>query len=711
MRRKSLVLSIASLATLSIALAAVPLTPLSQDPYVWLSDVHGQKAIAWVKEQDSKSDQVLKADPAYRTDYDAILGSLNSQDRLPLGQIRHGVVYNFWQDAQHPRGIWRRAPVAELAKDKPGWELLIDVDKLDTDEHMPFVWQGYVCAPDEEHCLVRLSPGGSDATTVREFDLKTKSFVPDGFSLSLSKLDVAWLDADTILFGTDFGPGTMTRSSYPRIVKLWHRGQPIAGAKTLFEARETDISARPFVYDGPYGTIPLIVRGITFFTNDVFYLKPDGSTLRLPLPLDADIQGVTGGYLIFSLRDPWMPVGGKRLYAPGSLLAFAVAPFVEQHRAHFSLLAAPGAKSMIDSVAAGRDAVYAAVFTNVTGQIHEFRPGDDGKWTDAALSLPSGGSTEVSAADAWGPDAEFTFGSFLDPPTLYAFSEGGAPKAVRSQKALFDPSGYAVTQSWVKSKDGTVVPYFLIDAKNAKGAQPTILYAYGGFQLSNVPWYFNDGHKPLYPAVPWLGKGGAIAVANIRGGGEFGPKWHEAAMKFNRQHAFDDFEAVAADLERRGVATSRTLGIVGASNGGLLVTASMTERPDLFHAVVCQRPLIDMLHYTGFGAGASWVDEYGDPADPRMRDYIARYSPYQNVKTGMSYPDVLFITETSDDRVTPVWARMMAAKMEAQGHSVMFDESLEGGHGPGATNAAQAEMWALSYTFFGRELGLASVQN
>jgi len=699
---------IGALAVAAVSAFAARAAQPDNDPNLWLSDIHGAKQLEWVKERNEKSDAVLKSDPAYKNDYDTILDALNRNDRIPVGRLDHGDVYNFWQDADHVRGIWRRTTIGDYTDPNPKWELLLDVDKLDADEHANFVWQGEDCAPGSERCLVKLSPNGGDATTVREFDLKTKSFVKNGFALPLSKLNASYVDADTVLFGTDFGPGTMTKSSYPRILKLWHRGQPISAAKTVFEARVTDIAARPSVFRGPYGTIALIDRGLTFFTSEFFFLKSDGSAVKLPLPLGANLQGVTRGQLIFKTRDAWIPRGEKGAFVAGSLIAFDVLAFAAGKPAHFALLAAPGARSTVETVGTGRDAVYAAIFTNVTGAVHEYRPLPNGKWGDTLLALPQGGSVAVVATNDWGPEAQFTFESFLSPPTLFAYDATKPPASIKSQKPVFDASAYTAEQFFAVSKDKTRIPYFLIRPKNAQGAVPTILYSYGGFEISLTPWYWNDGHRPLYPAKPWLEKGGAVVVANIRGGGEFGPRWHQATLKFNHQRAFDDFESVAMDLERRGVATPKKLGIVGASNGGLLVTASMTQHPELFKAVVCQRPLIDMLRYTQFGAGASWTDEYGDPADPKMRAYIAKYSPYQNVKPGIRYPDLLLITETSDDRVTPIWARMMAAKMEAQGHNVLFNESIEGGHGPGATNTAQAEMWALSYVYLAKELGLAN---
>jgi prolyl oligopeptidase len=360
---------------------------------------------------------------------------------------------------------------------------------------------------------------------------------------------------------------------------------------------------------------------------------------------------------------------------------------------------------MIDDVQPGRDAVYASVYQDVKGSIREFRR-VHGDWSAERLDLPAGGSIAIVSTNDFGPQAYFLYQSFVTPPTLYAYDGVTAPRPIKAQPARFDASSLSIAQYWVSSRDGTRVPYFLIRPKNVSGPLPTILYGYGGFQLSLTPWYWNDGHKPLDAGQTWLTRGGALAVANIRGGGEFGPAWHQTALKYHRQRAYDDFEAVAADIEHRGFATPEKLGIVGASNGGLLVSTVMVERPGLFGAVVCQRPLIDMLRYTHYGAGASWAGEYGDPSDQKMAAYIRRYSPYQNVEANVPYPPILFITETSDDRVTPVFARMMAAKMESQGHEVLFNEALEGGHGPGATHTEEAEYWALSYTFLARHLGL-----
>ena len=510
---------------------------------------------------------------------------------------------------------------------------------------------------------------------------------------------------------TDFGPGTLTQSGYPRIVKLWHRGQAIADAKTVFEGETSDVSSQSRVHHGPKGettktATALVVRGVSFFQAEYYVMRADGSMVKLPVPLGADFKGITADNFIFTLRDDWTP--GKTSYAKGSLLSMALEPVLKNKKPAIAVLYVPDAHSTVDGVSAGRGAVYASIFNNVIGSVHVFHHVKD-KWSDDKLDLPADGSTGIVSTDNWKPGAYLTYQSFLVPPTLYEDTGDGAPTAIKSQPALFDAAPYVVEQFEAASADGTKVPYFFIHAKDAKGPTPTILYSYGGFELALTPWYWNDGHRPLDVGQVWLPQGGAIAVANIRGGGEFGPAWHQAALKENRQRAFDDFAAVAKDLEARGLTTPEHLGIVGASNGGVLTTVTMTQHPELLSAVVCQRPLVDMLRYTHFGAGASWVEEYGDPDKPEDRAYIDKYSAYQNVKKDVKYPPVLFITETSDDRVTPIWARMMAAKMEDQGHDVLFNENTEGGHGPGATNAAQADMWALSYVYLKQKLGFGRV--
>ncbi len=689
--------------------AALAAEVADNDPNYWLTDIWGTKQLAWVKERNAKSESILKSDPYYAETRTALLKSLDIKDRIPLGGVDHGKLYNFWQDAAHVRGLWRRVPMAEYRKADPKWEILLDVDKLDADQHKDWVFQGAQCTPSDARCLVRLSPGGGDASEVREFDPKTHKLLADGFTLAAAKSGAAYVDENTILFATDFGPGTMTKSSYPRILKMWKRGTPLNDAKQVFEVGADDISVRDQIYHGPGGLTTkdatvLIERAVTFFESEYSFMAGDGTITKLPLPLGANLQGMTKGNLILTLRDDWT-YGGKT-FKRGALVAFPLVDFVQgRGGAKAIALYTPDDHSTVDTVSTGRDAVFASINYDVTGSIHVFKPGKKG-WSETTRALPKGGSTTVVSADDWSPEALFTYESFIQPPTLYEDTGNGKVAAIKSQAPLFDAKNIVSEQFWATSADGTKVPYFLIHRAGDTAEVPTILYSYGGFELSLNPWYWNDGHRPLDAGQVWISRGGAIAVANIRGGGEFGPRWHQAALKEHRQRAFDDFAAVGKDLEARGFTTPQHLGIVGASNGGVLTTVTMTQQPEMLNAVVSQRPLVDMLRYTRFGAGASWVAEYGDPDKPEDRAYIEKYSAYQNVKPDVKYPGILFITETSDDRVTPIWARMMAAKMEAQGHDVLFNESQDGGHGPGSTNAAQADMWALSYTYLKQRLGL-----
>jgi len=670
----------------------------ADDPYLWLEDVHGAKALEWVKAQNVKSTAVLQADPDYQKDYDAILKVLDATDRIPYGELDHQYVFNFWQDAAHPKGIWRRTTVADYANASPTWDVLLDVDRLAADEHENWVWKGADCAPSLTRCLLSLSRGGGDAVVVREFNPDARAFVTGGFELTEAKSQITWLDEDTVVFGTDFGAGSMTTSGYPRIVKLWKRGEPMASARTVYEGKESDVASGGVVFHDPAGTIALVQRNPSFFTAEYYTLGADGATRQLSVPLGADLKGAQGRALLFTLRDDWTPPGRASI-AKGSLIAYTLPAPGSSADGDIAVLYVPDAHSAIDEVSAGRDAVYVSINHDVTGSIHVFRAGANGVWSESQLDLPASGSTHIVTSNTWGPEAQFRFESYTTPTTLYATAGEGKPVAIKSLPARFDATNLATEQFFATSKDGTKVPYFVTRSRALKGPAPTVLYGYGGFEISLTPGYSaNFG-------MLWLTRGGVYVVANIRGGGEYGPAWHQAALLENRQKAYDDFQAVAADLVKRGITTSKQLGIMGGSNGGLLVSANMVERPELFGAVVCQVPLIDMIRYTQIGAGASWEAEYGDPAKPAERAWIMKYSPYQNVHKDQRYPPVFFVTATSDDRVTPVHARKMAARMEEQGHTVLFYENTDGGHAAAANHRQAAEMWALSFVYLKQMLG------
>jgi prolyl oligopeptidase len=654
-----------------------------KDPYAWLEDVHGTKPMAWVAAQNKTALGTLKADPRFAANYKSVLDVLDAPDRIPYAGLDHGFAYNFWQDVKNPKGVWRRASIADYQSKTPKWDVLLDIDALAKAEKENWVFKGAEMAPGETRALVRLSRGGGDAVVVREFDIKSRKWAADGFTLPEAKTDLTWLDDNTILFAT--AKDGATKSGYGRIVKQWKRGGPVAQAAMVYEGKVEDVGVSPGVFHTKQETVALVFRSVSFFETE-YYRLDGGKAVKLPLPLSADLKGVYDGAYIATLREDF---GG---FKKGSLVAF------REGSPNQSILE-PGPRASIEGVCIGRDKVYATVTKNVIGAVHVFTTNGKG-WSDKMLALPGNGAPEVAATNDYGPEAMFSFENYLTPSTLYFDGGNDQPRPIKSLPARFDAAGMVTEQFEATSKDGTKVPYFVTRPKVLAGPAPTILYGYGGFEVSLTPDYSANAGRL------WVGKGGVYVVANIRGGGEFGPAWHEAAEKLHRQRAFDDFAAVADDLIRRKLTTPKQLGIMGGSNGGLLVSTVMTQIPDKLGAVVCQVPLIDMIAYTHIGAGASWVGEYGDPANAKERAYILTYSPYQNVKPGVAYPPAFFVTASSDDRVTPVHARKMAAKMEAQGHEVLFYENTDGGHAAAADHRQAAEMWALSYVYLAQKLGL-----
>jgi len=597
---------------------AVSQAQTAPDPYVWLEDVHGEKQLTWVKEQNAASLGPLKSDPRYQKNYDSILEVLDATDRIPMGSLSHGFVYNFWQDAANPKGLWRRTAIADYQNAQPRWEVLLDVDALAKAEKENWVFKGAECSPGEVRCLIRLSRGGGDAVVVREYDLKAKQLATDGFSLPEAKSDTSYLDDDTVLFAT--AKDGETTSGYARIVKQWRRGTPLASSAVLYEGETGDVGSSPATFHTKQGNAGLIVRSVSFFEADYFALE-NGVAKKLPLPRSADMKAFFDGAWIATLREAFTADG---IALPkGALVAF-------RPGAKPQVIFAPGPRQSIESVGTGRDKIFAVITDNVIGAVHVFTPTASSSeavgqkkeatgWNDKVLPLPGQGSADIVAANDYGPEAMFSFQNYVTPTTLYFDGGDDKPRPIKSLPARFDASGLVTEQFQATSKDGTKIPYFVTRPKNLKGPAPTILYGYGGFEVSLTPGYSaNFGRL-------WLTHGGIYVVANIRGGGEFGPSWHDAALKTKRQHAYDDFEAVAQDLAKRGLTTPKQLGIMGGSNGGLLVSTVMVQRPELFGAVVCQVPLIDMIAFTHIGAGASWIGEYGDPANAAERDYILTY--------------------------------------------------------------------------------------
>jgi len=670
---------------------------LTPDPYLWLEDVGGEEALSWVEEQNAVALKELQAQPDYPGIHQRLKTILNSRERIPYVSKRGDYFYNFWRDARHTRGIWRRTTLAEYQKAEPLWETILDIDKLADDENENWVWHGVTgLYPKGEQCLVQLSRGGGDAHVVREFDMVTRRFVTDGFNLPEAKSDVAWIDLNTIFVSTDFGAGSMTTSGYPRIVKEWKRGEPLESARTLYEAREDDLGVGAYKDFTPGFSHQFISRQIGFYESELFVRVGD-ELVKIDKPQDANAYTVRD-QLIIDLRSDWIVNGAT--YQQGSLLATDFERFMAGER-RFDVLFTPTQSSSLDSVSATRTALLLNILDNVKNRLLELRH-EDGRWQRRDVNAPAFGTLEVQALDSNESDQYFlTVTDFLNPTTMYLANAGSDERsALKAMPAFFDAEPYTVQQHMATSQDGTQVPYFVLMARSARldGTNPTVMYGYGGFEVSMKPFYSGTTGEA------WLKQGGVYVLANIRGGGEFGPRWHQAALKENRQRAFDDFIAVAEDVIRRKITSPRHLGIMGGSNGGLLVGAAMTQRPELFNAVVCQVPLLDMQRYSKLLAGASWMGEYGDPDDPAQWAYISQYSPYQNVSEGKRYPRVLFTTSTRDDRVHPGHARKMVARMKAQGHDVLYWENTEGGHAGAANNDQQAQMWALTYAFLLKQL-------
>ncbi|MFM9433967.1 prolyl oligopeptidase [Janthinobacterium sp. CG_23.3] len=667
------------------------------DPYQWLEDVTGDKPLAWVRRHNAATRHEIEGRAQFAPMHARLKTVLNSSERIPYVSKNGAHYYNFWRDAGHVRGIWRRTTLAQFQLAQPDWETVIDLDQLAEAERENWVWGGASCLyPLGQRCLVSLSRGGGDAHVVREYDIERRAFVEDGFMLAEAKGGASWIDLDTLLVSTDFGAGSLTNSGYPRMVKEWRRGTPLAQARTLYEATPDDLGVGAYRDFTPGYERQFIERQSGFYSSELFLRSGDTLT-RIAKPDDANAYTVRD-QLIIDLRSDWQ-VGGKT-YPQGALLATDFVDFLAGGR-DFEQLFTPTPTKSLDGLTATRGALLLNELENVRNRIVELRR-IDGRWQRRAVDAPAFGTLELSALDPIDSDQYFlTVTDFLNPTTMYLAQAGDDARAsLKALPAFFDARPYTVQQFEARSADGVGVPYFVIMARDTKldGKNPTVLYGYGGFEVSMKPFYSG------VTGEAWLNNGGVYVLANIRGGGEFGPRWHQAALKEQRQRAYDDFIAVAQDLIARRLSSPRHLGIMGGSNGGLLVGAVMVQRPDLFNAVVCQVPLLDMRRYSKLLAGASWMDEYGDPDDPAQWAYIGKYSPYHNVKAGRNYPRALFTTSTRDDRVHPGHARKMVAKMRDQGHDVLYWENLEGGHAGAANNDQQTQMWALTYTFLLNQL-------
>jgi prolyl oligopeptidase len=674
----------------SVAVAAE-----NEDPFAWLEEINGPRALEWVKAQNRRTTKELESVKVFKPIYAQTLAILDSKARIPMPSLQGLEVYNFWQDDVHQRGIWRRTSLDSYRTSDPKWETVIDIDALSKADNTLWVFKGADCLPPAyRRCMVSLSRGGSDAVVIREFDTETREFVKGGFELPEAKSQVAWRDQDTLWVGTDFGEGSLTTSGYPRIVKLWKRGTPLAAARTVYTGEAGDVASSGSTIFTPERSYDIVQRVPAFFRSQKYLMLGD-RLVRLDMPEDAELQGIFRDHLLISLRSDW--TAGGTTYPSGALLAIGLDDFLRGGRS-FATLFEPTSRTSLGQVATTRDRVVMTWLDNVRGRLSTFTLAD-GRWQRDDLPLPGVGTVEVSTTTDAADLFFYTYQDFLTPSSLY-LADAAAVDKLKSMPAFFDASGMKVEQFEATSKDGTKIPYFLVTPKGfqADGRAPTLLYGYGGFEISEQPTY------SATIGTSWLVRGGVYALANIRGGGEFGPKWHQAAMKHHHIRNFEDFIAVAEDLIARKVTSPRHLGIMGGSQGGLLVGGTFTLRPDLFHAVVAQVPLADMKRFSHLLAGASWMAEYGDPDNPEDWAYIKQWSPYELLRKGVKYPEVFYWTNTRDDRVHPAHARKMAAKLESLGDPVYYFENIEGGHGSGSVNTEKAYIGALQFAYLWKML-------
>jgi len=680
--------------------------PNLEDPFIWLEEVEGEEALAWAAERNALSIPRLQGDPRFEGIRDAIEMVLTSDDRIPTPGLVNGQVYNYWQDDEHIRGLLRRTSLDSYRSDNPRWETVIDIDLLATVENANWVYKGRTCLPgNPSRCLLRLSDGGKDAVVLREFDLENNNFVDGGFSVDEAKTNVDWVDANTLIIGTDFGPGSVTTSGYARTLRLWRRGTDINDAEQIIEVGLEDMSVGINTVAEDDARYSFVTRRPDFFTEQNWLLTPDGALAEIPFPIDVNLQGVFGDKLIALMRSDWSPTEDVT-YPAGSLIAMDLASSISNSAAtEVSVILDPNVNDELDAISAvamTRDSIYISALKDVSGKLLRVRSGAGAEpaWSVATIELPENGAIRLVSADDYSDTLMVSYQSFLTPSTLYLVNGDEQPEAIKALAPQFDAEPYLVEQQFVASADGTSIPYYIVRAADAPmdGSTPTRLTAYGGFELSRTPAYVSAQSQV------WLQQGGAYALANIRGGGEYGPQWHQTALLENRQRVFDDFIAVAEDIIERGLTSPAHLGITGGSNGGLLVTAAMVQRPDLYNAIISAVPLIDMLRYHLLLAGASWTAEYGNPDIPAHYDFISEYSPYQNVRADANYPEIFLWTNPKDDRVHPGHARKMAARMLEQGHELIYFENAEGGHGGGANLGQLAVTQAMEVVYLLQQL-------
>ena len=688
----------------AVSAPAPPAAPpaVSNDDFLYLEDVSGEKSLGFARAHNAVSEKALTSEPSFAALQERLFAIYSSKERIPQPRIANDSVRNFWTDSEHPRGLWRQTTLADYKKPKPTWTTLLDVDALGKAENESYVFHGSSCLfPAAKRCLIQLSKGGGDADVVREFDVDKKAFVAGGFTLPQAKSRVSWKDENTIFVATDFGPGSLSGSGYPRIVKEWKRGTPLSAATQIFESRENEIGAsceREFDHERKRD---YCARRIDFERSEVFWMK-DGKLVKIEKPDDA-VTDTWDDELLIRLKSDWTIGTPAVTYKKGSLLMAKLEAFVRGDR-EVQVLFEPTAKISLSTWAWTKTRLYLTTLNDVRNQVISFsrKAGDRSRtrWTSTPVK-ETAGSVSVGTFDSnRSDDVWLWLEDFTAPTTLVLWNPiSGKREPLKQTPTFFDAAGTEVTQHFATSKDGTKVPYFEVGRRDRSGAAPALLEAYGGFDISLTP------HYAATVGAAWVESGAVYAVANLRGGGEYGPAWHEAAMKHNRQNAYDDLAAVAEDLVKRGVTAPKKLGVIGASNGGLLTSVMLTQRPELFGAIVSKVPLTDMQRFHKLLAGASWMSEYGDPDNAEDWAALSKYSPFHNVRRGVAYPPMLFTTSTKDDRVHPAHARKMVAKLEALGHQPLYYENIEGGHGGAADIKQRAYVDALVYTFLASRLG------
>ncbi len=664
------------------------------DPYLWLEDVDGDRATSWVDAQTGRTLAHL-ADGRYTADRDVLRALLDRPDNIPLPRRRGGLLYNYWRDAANPRGLWRRTTLASFHSPAPQWDILLDLDALAAAEAEDWVWQGATTHPPAHHrALVSLSRGGSDAAVLREFDLQSRQFVDDGFALPEAKGGADWLDADTLLLCSSLGG--QTRSGYARTVRLWHRGQRWDAAPPVFETDEANMLAWG-VFDRRANRLVFVERP-DFLNARTWIGDRGGPRARLDIPTDAAFLW-EDRWLAVRPRTPWTIEG--RTLAPDSLAVIELDAYLAGTR-DLRIVFEPGPRRALQGFfwSAGR------LVINVWDELRpEYFVLDPADWVPTRLA----GLSDRGTLSVWPLDAEYDEddGSLLasaqdpiTPPTLMLTRPGlASPAVLKRLPPAFDAAGLVVTRHEAVSTDGERIPYVQCGPAEPGPEAPVHMTGYGGFGISMAPSY------RLGIGKLWLKRGGTSVVAQIRGGREFGVRWHEAGRRAGKRHSHDDFAAVAADLVARGVTRAGRIAAEGGSNGGLLIANMLTRYPERFGALFCTIPLIDMRRYAKLLAGASWIAEYGDPDTSDWSDFLGPLSAYHAAEPGRPYPPILLATTRRDDRVHPGHARKMAAKLQALGYDALLYEPAAGGHGYGKDNAEAAAFVALGLAFLRRAIG------